>query len=326
MEEMQLTLAGETPEQAEAIGLHYEIMSAAQTAASSLLDLGRKLKRMRDTGRYKALGFATFGDYTEQAVHIRQRQAYTYISVVEKLPAQLIEENAAAGITKLALLSKLGPQDREEVAGELANITVTELQALIDEKNGLAEQLSMLQETPAAEATAEEVDMEAELKKAADAARAEERAKGQATVDDLKKQFAKEKQELESAANQRAAKEAETARRDGEEKVRAKMKEMNEQLREMEEKYQRELKQVRQQAEEQSCQHKRTQPPADARFGVLFEELQRNADVILDMLETMAVDGKTEDAAKYGKALAGALRAMADQAEEAAGEEKERQE
>ena len=38
----QLTLMGnETPEQAEAIGLHYEIVSAAQAAASSLLDLGR---------------------------------------------------------------------------------------------------------------------------------------------------------------------------------------------------------------------------------------------------------------------------------------------
>lgn len=80
MDEMkQLTLVGnETPEQAEAIGLHYEIVSAAQAAASSLLDLGRKLKRMRDSGKYKALGFETFGDYTEQAVHIRQRQAYTY--------------------------------------------------------------------------------------------------------------------------------------------------------------------------------------------------------------------------------------------------------
>ena len=64
----QLTLMGnETPEQAEAIGLHYEIVSAAQAAASSLLDLGRKLKRMRDSGKYKALGFETFGDYTEQA-------------------------------------------------------------------------------------------------------------------------------------------------------------------------------------------------------------------------------------------------------------------
>lgn len=47
----QLTLMGnETPEQAEAIGLHYEIVSAAQAAASSLLDLGRKLKRMEQDG------------------------------------------------------------------------------------------------------------------------------------------------------------------------------------------------------------------------------------------------------------------------------------
>lgn len=55
MDEMkQLTLVGnETPEQAEAIGLHYEIVSAAQAAASSLLDLGRKLKRMRDSGKYQ---------------------------------------------------------------------------------------------------------------------------------------------------------------------------------------------------------------------------------------------------------------------------------
>lgn len=37
MDEMQqLTLVGnETPEQAEAIGLHYEIMSAAQAAAAA---------------------------------------------------------------------------------------------------------------------------------------------------------------------------------------------------------------------------------------------------------------------------------------------------
>lgn len=143
----QLAIIGnETPAQAEAISLHYEIVAAAKTAANSLLDLGRKLKRMRDTGHYKDLGFESFADYTEQAVGIRQRQAYNYIGVVEKLPAQLIEENAAAGVTKLALLAKLGPTDREEVAGELANITVTELEKLIEEKNGLTEQLTMLQE------------------------------------------------------------------------------------------------------------------------------------------------------------------------------------
>ena len=173
----QLTLMGnETPEQAEAIGLHYEIVSAAQAAASSLLDLGRKLKRMRDSGKYKALGFETFGDYTEQAVHIRQRQAYTYISVVENVPARLVEENAAAGVTKLALLAKLGPADQQEVAGQdLAHITVTELKQIIEEKNGLAEQLSLLQEEtkPDAEAESSEVDMEALRAEALEQARAE---------------------------------------------------------------------------------------------------------------------------------------------------------
>ena len=212
MDEMQqLTLVGnETPEQAEAIGLHYEIMSAAQAAASSLLDLGRKLKRMRDSGRYKTLGFETFGAYTEQAVHIRQRQAYNYISVVEKLPAQLIEENAAAGVTKLALLAKLGPQDREDVAGDLANITVSDLQKLIEEKNGLAEQLSLLSAPPAAEAEAQEIDIEAELKKAAEQARAEAEAKAAADLEALREQHRKDLEESEAKREEQI----QTARRE----------------------------------------------------------------------------------------------------------------
>ena len=175
MQQLSLIPDG-TPEQAQAMGLHYEIMAAAQAAANSLLALGRKLKQMRDTGGYKRLGFETFADYTEQAVGIRQRQAYNYISVVENVPARLVEENAAAGVTKLALLAKLSPADQQEVAGQdLANITVTELKQIIEEKNGLAEQLSMLQETapPAAEAESHEVDMDALRAQALEQARAE---------------------------------------------------------------------------------------------------------------------------------------------------------
>lgn len=165
MNENQMTLfENTTPAQADALALHYEIMTAARAAADSLLNLGRKLKQMRDTGHYKDLGFDTFAAYTETAVGIRQRQAYNYISVVEKLPAQLIEENAAAGVTKLALLAKLGPDDREEVAADgLANITVAELQKIIDERNNMAEQLAMFEASAPAdtvEADAREVDME----------------------------------------------------------------------------------------------------------------------------------------------------------------------
>ena len=272
----QLTLVGnETPEQAEAIGLHYEIVSAAQAAAGSLLDLGRKLKRMRDSGKYKALGFETFGDYTEQAVHIRQRQAYTYISVVEKLPAQLIEENAAAGVTKLALLAKLGPQDREEVAGDLANITVTELQKLIDEKNDMAEQLSLLSAPPAAEAEAHEVDVEDELKKAADQARAEAEAKARKAAERTQKE--RDRAELEKA--QQAAAEAQ-------EQAEALQKKLGIQ-----------------------------QSPAGAKFALLFEDVQQKAAAIMDLADEMRDGGQQELADKFTGALAAALRALADQAE-----------
>lgn len=305
----QLTLMGnETPEQAEAIGLHYEIVSAAQAAASSLLDLGRKLKRMRDSGKYKALGFETFGDYTEQAVHIRQRQAYTYISVVEKLPAQLIEENAAAGVTKLALLAKLGPQDREEVAGDLANITVTELQKLIDEKNDMAEQLSLLSAPPAAEAEAHEVDVEAELKKAADQARAEAEAKAAADLEALREQHRKALEEAEAKQEERL----QAARREAEKAAERTQKERD---RAELEKAQQAAAEAQEQAEALQKKLGIQQSPAGAKFALLFEDVQQKAAAIMDLADEMRDGGQQELADKFTGALAAALRALADQAE-----------
>lgn len=333
----QLTLVGnETPEQAEAIGLHYEIVSAAQAAANSLLDLGRKLKRMRDSGKYKALGFETFGDYTEQAVHIRQRQAYTYISVVEKLPAQLIEENAAAGVTKLALLAKLGPQDREEVAGDLANITVTELQKLIDEKNDMAEQLSLLSAPPAAEAEAHEVDVEAELKKAADQARAE--AEAAADLEALREQHRKELEESEAKQEERlqtarreaekaAAEKIRQAKRDAEADAVRREAEAADKARKAAERTQKErdraeLEKAQQAAAEAQEQAEALQKklgiqqsPAGAKFALLFEDVQQKAAAIMDLADEMRDGGQQELADKFTGALAAALRALADQAE-----------
>ena len=331
----RLTLVGnETPEQAEAIGLHYEIVSAAQAAASSLLDLGRKLKRMRDSGKYKALGFETFGDYTEQAVHIRQRQAYTYISVVEKL----LEENAAAGVTKLALLAKLGPQDREEVAGDLANITVTELQKLIDEKNDMAEQLSLLSAPPAAEAEAHEVDVEAELKKAADQARAEAEAKAAADLEALREQHRKALEEAEAKQEERlqaARREAEKAaaekirqakqdaevyaiRREAEAADKARKaaeRAQKERDRAELEKAQQAAAEAQEQAEALQKKLGIQQSPAGAKFALLFEDVQQKAAAIMDLADEMRDGGQQELADKFTSALAAALRALADQAE-----------
>lgn len=129
----QMTFIGTagTAEESAALALHYEIIAAAQTAAASLLDLARKIKRMRDTSGYKALGFDSLEAYTMATMGMKQRQAYNYIAIAEKLPAQLIEQNAAAGVTKLALLAQLSGQEQQQIAAEtnLTDTTVAELKA-----------------------------------------------------------------------------------------------------------------------------------------------------------------------------------------------------
>ena len=117
-EQMTFVGAAATAEESAALRLHYEIMAAAQAAAASLLDLARKIKLMRDTGGYKALGFDTLEAYTLATMGMKQRQAYNYIAIAEKLPAQLIEQNAAAGVTKLALLAQLSGQEQQQIAAE----------------------------------------------------------------------------------------------------------------------------------------------------------------------------------------------------------------
>lgn len=335
MQQLSLTPDG-TPEQAQAVGLHYEIVAAAQAAANSLLTLGRKLKQMRDTGGYKRLGFETFADYTEQAVGIRQRQAYNYISVVENVPARLVEENAAAGVTKLALLGRMAPADQREVAGQdLANITVAELKKLVEERNGLSEQLSMLQDTtrPAAEAESTEVDMDALRAQALEQARAEvkeqhaqamrkalqeqgeklaadrkaaeahaaEQAKKEAERK-AREQVAQAKAEAAQAAEKKLAEEREAARRDQEERDRADM-----------EAARQEAEAARTQAEETARKLQLTASEESIRFALLFEQLQTAAGAMMDLVDALTAAGRAEEAAKLRTALAGALQALMEQ-------------
>lgn len=339
MNEMQLSLVPDgTPEQAQAMGLHYEIVAAAQAAANSLLDLGRKLKQMRDTGGYKSLGFETFAQYTEQAVGIRQRQAYTYITVVENVPARLVEENAAAGVTKLALLAKLGPADQQEVAGELADITVKELQSLIEEKQGLAEQLSMLQAEAPVEGRAEEVDMDAlrtemlEQARAevADAHRQELKRALQEQGDKLAEErkaaelhaAAQAKKEAERAAREKAAlTKAEAARKAEADIAAARQEAAEEARRQQEEKDREAMEQVRRDAEEARAKAEATARQLDLaasedsiRFALLFEQLQDAAQKMMDLIDAMTADGRTGEAERLHTALTGALQALAGEA------------
>lgn len=319
MNENQMTLfENTTPAQADALALHYEIMTAARAAADSLLNLGRKLKQMRDTGHYKDLGFDTFAAYTETAVGIRQRQAYNYISVVEKLPAQLIEENAAAGVTKLALLAKLGPADREEVAADgLANITVAELQKIIDERNNMAEQLAMFEtSTPAdtVESDAHEVDMEQlraeiaeelEAKHAAEleAAKADaQRAAEKAAADKIAKAKADAKAKAERQIANARKEAADAAAAEQAEKDRAELAAAQQRATEATQRAAETAKQLKLQADDTGI-----------KFGLLFQDMQDKAYSLADLAGKLAEAGRIAEADKYRQALHNALLLLAEE-------------
>ena len=323
----QLTIIpGATPEQQQAVAMHYEIVEAARQTANSLLELGRKLKRMKDSGLYKALGYESFGEYTEQAVGIRQRQAYNYISVVESLPARLIEENAAAGVTKLALLSKLGPEDREEVAGDLANITVKQLEQLIAEKKSLEEQLSIFQQEAEAEPEpAPEVDTEAVREQV----RAELQAELQADHD-------KEIEAMQAAAKSKA----EAAAREAKEELRKAKEDLTKRVAELKEAHRKELDRAKAEAAAAAAKEQQDKAAAQVaaaekaeeeakqkaeamakqlalandedglRFSLLFEEMQEKANAMLELAGKIKDKGDPDRAEKYLSALGRGLEAI----------------
>lgn len=314
----QMTFIGTagTAEESAALALHYEIMAAAQTAAASLLDLARKIKRMRDTSGYKALGFDSLEAYTMATMGMKQRQAYNYIAIAEKLPAQLIEQNAAAGVTKLALLAQLSGQEQQQIAAEtnLTDTTVAELKAQIKElqaKNaGYAEQLSLLQDQqPVADAQAEEVDM--------DALREEIRAEVKAEMDSLHQADAKmaelnqkERDEAVKAAKD-ARKKLEAAQQAAEDAAKAHATE----LERIKQQAQEEAAAARRQAEETARRMDMAADESAVRFGLLFDQLQDAAGKVLDLADTVQAAGDTEKAGKFRAALRRALLALADEAE-----------
>lgn len=317
-----------TAEQQEAAAMHFEIVQAAKTAVNSLLDLGRKLKRMRDSGRYKDLGFSSFAEYTEAAVGIKQRQAYNYITVVESLPARLIEENAAAGVTKLALLSKLNTEDREDLTGDtLANITVAELKKLVEERDAMAQQLNLFQQEEqvetVAEVEAEPIDADAIRRQAIEETRqqmaaefAEERAK-------LEAAHAAEINEATLKAEKAAAAEVRKAKADAKQKAKEETEKQVAQARReaaQEAAAQQEAKdraalvqaqqaeaEARERAEAMAKQLAASSDEDGVRFFLLFEQLTDKVDAMRELAATMQEKGKTDQASKFMGALRGAL-------------------
>lgn len=129
-----------------ALELDLKIKAYANMAWANLIESCKCLKRMRDTKKYEELGYSTFGEYTEASLNIKERQAYTYISTYEKQGEAFLQSNADLGITKLSLLNAIPATERNEFVEthDLAGMSVAEVEKLVKENDGRAEQINLL--------------------------------------------------------------------------------------------------------------------------------------------------------------------------------------
>lgn len=156
----QLMLAdnsGLTVEQQQFKDLHERICYNARKSAEHLIEMASGIREMRDSKRYKAAGFEDFADYTVNALGIKERQAYNYISVIEKLPEGFIRAHATIGVTKLALLTSVNEEEREEILEKIdidattttaADINAA-VKAAIEERDKATQQLALVLEEKA---------------------------------------------------------------------------------------------------------------------------------------------------------------------------------
>lgn len=319
----------------EAQELHTRIMANGMVVASAMVEFSRELKEMRDKKLYQALGYAEFGEYVEQAVGLKQRQAYTYISNYERLGPKLLEEQAHLGVTKLGLLGEISAPERAEFAAEhdLAGMTVNEIKALVQKAADQGKQLSML-ETELADAASGEKTYKAEAERlaaeleqargqAADPAEWEkklEEARRAAAEDaqreaqaqaarTLKEERARLRRELEAKQEKEAAEKLAAARGEGEKKAR---EELEAAAAREKARLEAEKKDAEQRALELAKKLELAASRESMAFAVWFDQLQAAFNKMLEQAAALEGQSKAEEAGKLRAALKKALAVMAE--------------
>lgn len=130
----------------KAAELDRRIKTSAQLAQQSLYDMCMGFKEMRDSRLYKELGYSEFNDYCKSETGFSDRQVYNYISIVEKLPKELVNSSSLIGVKKLTLLTKLSEDERSELTEntDLENTSVRELEEKVKQLKIKADKADML--------------------------------------------------------------------------------------------------------------------------------------------------------------------------------------
>lgn len=306
--------------QAEA--LHAQIMANGRLIGRALVGMAAELKKMRDEKLYTELGHGSFEEYLKEDVGIRARQAYNYISTYERLQPQLMEKYADAGITKLQLLCEISAPERADFAEEndIESTSVSELKRLVEEKNGLHQQLSMMEKKESQ--AAEELEaLREELQKARDAlaaggeelerkaaeevaAQIELRKKAEAESEKLKDALRKEKERIRKLAEEKAQQDkadAEALKAQGAEEERQRAKEA------AAKEVQAALDEAQQLRRQLAASAGMAQNKELAEFAVLLRQLQQTARRMREIAAGMSDAAQRE---KLEKALAAVREAI----------------
>ena len=117
----------------EAYELNQRIIAAAQMAQKSLYEMCVLLKQMRDSKKYKVLGYDNFEEYCEEEAGFSSRNARNYISIIENISEEKRKTFSAFGMGKLSLLASLSESQQEEIQQkvDLEDVSVRELKAEI---------------------------------------------------------------------------------------------------------------------------------------------------------------------------------------------------
>lgn len=102
-----------TNDEKEFLDKHNAIVLSGIKASNSLYEFSIKLKEMKDSKAYLLGGFESFEDYSENVLHIKRRQAFNYIKIVERFGEFV--GSSSLGIKKLTLLSSLDDDELKKI-------------------------------------------------------------------------------------------------------------------------------------------------------------------------------------------------------------------
>ena len=164
-----------TERQDRAAQLTQRIMANGKIAASSMIEMGRDLKTVRDERLFTEMGYENFEEYCEKKIGIGTRHGYNFIQIYEKFGEEKLGQLQQLGITKLLEIAKLDDEDADDLMqnNDVNALSVRELSAKVDEYRNKFEQLTLqLEEEKSKNAESDSLESQVEeLRKQLEAAR-----------------------------------------------------------------------------------------------------------------------------------------------------------